>query len=216
MEHIKAICPYCKIKVSFSWIDMTNGGGQTTNYFNQYFENKQGAWILLECPSCNKCVLSEFKRKFYGTSSQLELKQIYPFPLPSSTDERAPLEIKKDIDEAKLCLSVNAFRACASMCRRAIQQACIKEGASKNKDLEKQIDELKEKGVITEQIRKWAHSCRYLGNDASHPENPEVTKEDAEDVLSLAEQLMNILYVMPAISEKVNKIHEKNKETKNG
>lgn len=207
MSGLSINCPWCKKYVSLVWLGLISsihGEYVTENLSKPLFYSTQNQhWSLGKCPSCNNCVLLKLEN---NTTS------CYPYPMPTPTDERIPEEIKKDLNEAKLCFSVNAFRACASMCRRAIQQACIKEGANKSKDLEKQIDELKDKGIITEQIRKWAHSCRYLGNDASHPENPDVTKEDAEDVLSLAEQLMNILYVMPAISEKVNKIHEKKKE----
>ncbi|MBI2573574.1 DUF4145 domain-containing protein [Candidatus Woesearchaeota archaeon] len=141
----------------------------------------------------------------------MEILSIAPSPLPSPTDERIPENIKQDIDEAKLCLSVRAFRACAAMCRRAIQQACMGQGADKEKKLDKQIDELQAKGIITTHISKWAHSCRFLGNDAVHPDHPEVTEQDAKDVLNLAEQLMNILYVMPAISEEMDVVHKRKK-----
>ncbi len=212
MEHIKQICPYCKVKVSFSWLCLNENGGRLNNFFSEYYENSKGVWTIAECPSCNKCVLLELKRvETFPNHFKLPLKQIYPYPLPSKTDDRIPKDIRKDIEEAKLCFSVRAFRGCAVMCRRAIQQACIKEGANKNNNLEKQIDELKDKGIITKHIRKWAHSCRFVGNDASHPGNPEVSEEDAKDVLNLAEQLMNILYVMPTISENVNKLHKKGK-----
>lgn len=39
--------------------------------------------------------------------------------------------------------------------------------------------------------------------------NENVTPEDAKDILNLTEQIANILYVMPAISEEKDKIHGK-------
>ena len=130
---------------------------------------------------------------------------IYPHPLPSPTDERIPAHIRKDIDEAKLCFSVNTFRACVVMARRAIQNACIDKGADKNKRLEKQIEELADKGVITNHLKEWANVVRWVGNDAAHPDKNEVIKEDAKDILQLAEQFMHVIYVAPAIAKEQRK-----------
>nr|AQS33895.1 hypothetical protein [uncultured archaeon] len=199
-------CPWCKKYVALMWLgfykDAYGNSSQTSFPYPISFMNKKAYWSIGECPSCNECVIIKIIDE--------KIVHIFPNPLPSLTDERIPLNIKNDIQEAKLCFSVGAFRACAAMCRRAIQQACIKEGAAKA-DLDKQIDDLKAKGIITEQISKWAHSCRFLGNDAVHPEHPEVTENDAKNVLNLAEQLMNILYIMPAISQEVDVNHERKK-----
>ena len=42
---------------------------------------------------------------------------------------------------------------------------------------------------------------RWVGNDAAHPDKQAVTKEDAEDILHLAEQFLNVIYVAPAIAK---------------
>jgi hypothetical protein len=42
---------------------------------------------------------------------------------------------------------------------------------------------------------------RWVGNDAAHPNDQNVTKEDAEDSLKLAEQFLHILFVTPAIAK---------------
>ncbi len=132
-------------------------------------------------------------------------RSIYPYPFPPPTDERIPDYIRKDIDEAKLCFSVGAFRACAVMARRAIENACIDKGASKSKKLHEKISELAEKGIITKDIKEWADVVRWVGNDAAHPGKEMVTKEDAEDILKLAEQFMHVIYVAPAIAKEQRK-----------
>ena len=55
--------------------------------------------------------------------------------------------------------------------------------------------------IITKDIKEWADVLRWVGNDAAHPESQEVTKEDAEDILKLAEQFMHVLYVATAIAK---------------
>ena len=43
---------------------------------------------------------------------------------------------------------------------------------------------------------------RWIGNDAAHPA-AEVTKDDAEDILKLAEQFLHVIYVAPAIAKEL-------------
>lgn len=208
-NHIDAVCPYCGMNVTFAWVGTSEHGGRLENYLYNYYGNNDIVWAIAQCPRCKDCVLMKGKKTNQGVFS---VDNIYPFPLPTKTNELIHEKVREDLDEAKRCLSVVAYRACAVMCRRAIQQACIEKGADVNKNLEKQIDELKDKGIITNQIQSWAHSSRWVGNDAAHPNHTEVTKEDAEDILNLAEQIMNILYVMDELSKRVNKTHEKKKE----
>ncbi|MCL4504209.1 MAG: DUF4145 domain-containing protein [Deltaproteobacteria bacterium] len=103
------------------------------------------------------------------------------------------------MDEAKICLSVEAYRASAVMARRAMQSACLDKGATKDK-LVGQVAELSAKGVITHDLKEWADVVRWVGNDAAHPDKLPVVKEDAEDILHLAEQFLHVIYVAPAIA----------------
>jgi len=191
---ISIYCPFCH---RFTSLTLASG------YTNQKFtvtalwkKNSNDIWWIGICNSCHNAVLVH---EYESLGSKK--RDIYPHPLPSPTDARIPEHIRKDIDEAKLCFSVNAYRACAVMARRAIQNACIDKGADKNKKLIKQIEELANKGVITNDIKEWADIVRWVGNNAAHPDKNEVTKEDAEDILELAEQFMHVIYVAPAIAK---------------
>ena len=125
---------------------------------------------------------------------------IYPHPLPSPTDKLVPGDLRKDLDEAKLCFSVQCFRAAAVMARRCIQQACISKQCKKT-NLVEQIAELTQAGHITKDIEEWATVVRWIGNDAAHPGGQSLSKEDAEDCLKLAEQFMHVLFVTPAVAK---------------
>ncbi|GAH27643.1 unnamed protein product [marine sediment metagenome] len=110
--------------------------------------------------------------------------------------------------------NVSAFksRASATMIRRALQNTCIDKGATKGSKLLDQINELAQKGVITSDIKEWATVTRWIGNDAAHPESPEVEIEEAESIIALTEQLLNVIYISPAIAEERKKI--RNQKTK--
>jgi hypothetical protein len=133
---------------------------------------------------------------------------VYPNPQPSPTDQRIPDFISRDLDEAKNCFSISAFRACAVMARRAMQNTCMDKGAAKDK-LNDQLIELQTKGIITADLKKWADVVRWVGNDAAHPDKNDITEDDAKDILALAEQILHIIYVAPAIADERMKIRKK-------
>lgn len=152
-----------------------------------------------ECNSCHKLVL-------VNDSSN----KIYPMPLPKAIDERIPATIRKDFEESTICFSIEAYRASAVMARRALQCVCLDKGSKEKDKLEKQIDWLFSQGIITKDLKDWAHEVRLVGNDAAHPRKPEndqpISKEDAEDVLKLLEQFCQVLYVASAIAEERKKL----------
>jgi len=80
-----------------------------------------------------------------------------------------------------------------------MQSTCIDKGAKKDK-LVDQIAELLATGVITNDLKGWADVVRWVGNDAAHPDKMVVSKEDADDILQLAEQFLHVIYVAPAIA----------------
>jgi len=189
---VSIYCPYCKRYTSLTPALIKDYVGLEKKPIGLaiWEKSSDNFWWIGVCNYCKNPVLVHNR----GDT-------IYPRPLPSPTDKRIPEHIRKDIDEAKLCFSVNAYRACAVMARRAVQNACIDKGADKSKKLIDQIKELADKGVITNDLKEWANVVRWVGNDAAHPDKKEVIKEDAEDVLQLAEQFMHVIYVAPAIAK---------------
>lgn len=138
-----------------------------------------------------------------------EREQVIPTPVPSPTDEHIEENARLALEEAKVCFAAGAINACATMARRAIQAAIIDKGATKNRLID-QIDELAAKGLITQDLAAWAHEVRYAGNDGAHPKD-RVTKEEAEDILELAEQFLTVLYVTPALAKERRKKREAKK-----
>lgn len=174
-------CPYCHRYTALS------NRGIYLNYW------------MGECNACHDVVLVN---NYNGT--------IYPHPLPKPVSEKIIEPIRKDFMEANLCFSVSAYRAAAVMARRALQSICLDKGAKEGDDLKKQIDWLFAQGVVTKDLKEWAHEVRLVGNDAAHPKKPEgnqpVSKEDAEDILQLLDQFCQVLYVAPAIAEERKKL----------
>ena len=154
-------------------------------------KTKDEWWWIGICNNCQDAVL-------VGHGGEV----VYPNPQPEPTSEEIPEKIRKDLQEAKLCFSIAACRACAVMARRAMQSTCIDKGADQNKKLHEQLKQLADSHAITSDLHDWATEVRWTGNDAAHPGGDEVTKEDAEEVLELAEQFCEVIYVTSALARK--------------
>jgi hypothetical protein len=161
------------------------------------WKGPQGPWWIGICNACHKPVL------VLGDGFR-----IYPTPLPSPSDPYIPDPIRDDLDEAKTCHTVSAWRACAVLARRAIQAAALHKAATGAK-LADQIADLAAKGVITSDLRECADVVRWVGNDAAHPDGDKVSQQDAEDVLHLAEQFLHVVYVTPAKARALRKARGK-------
>ena len=65
-----------------------------------------------------------------------------------------------------------------------------------------------EQQVITKDLKEWAHEVRLTGNDAAHPpkdisKDDTVTRKDAEDILTLLEKFIEVLYITPALAREM-------------
>lgn len=191
MAAVTIYCPHCHKHTALRMASarFEDSYGESRNTAAAWHVNRDFMWWIGICNGCNHpCLVLN------------DGEVIYPHPKPSPTDKFIPKEIATDLDEAKLCFSMRCYRACATMARRCIQVACITKGASKG-NLVEQIEQLTQSGVITKDIEEWATVVRWVGNDAAHPNKDEVTKDDAEDCLKLAEQIMHVLFVTPAVAK---------------
>ena len=185
---VAIFCPFCKRHTSLTPAPVTDRHDDVIATA-QWKKRYEVTWWIGVCNYCQEPVL--ILNDGYV---------VYPQPLPSPTDERIPDPMRRDLNEAKVCMSVDAHRACAVMARRTMQSACVDKGASKDK-LADQLQELVSNIVITKDLKEWADVVRWVGNDAAHPDNESVSKQDAEDILNLAEQFLHVIYVAPAIAK---------------
>ncbi len=84
------------------------------------------------------------------------------------------------------------------MFRRALE-LCLKSFSPEIEawKLQKRIDKLAENGLITADLRTWAHKIRLEGNEAVH-EDEEPTREAATELQLFTEMVMTYLYTLPA------------------
>jgi hypothetical protein len=193
---VSIYCPYCRRYTNLTPAKATTQrhlgvpyGFEDVKYPCAWKRMDNDVWWIGICNACIKPVLVHNNGDI-----------IYPNSLPSPSDKRIPEIIRRDLDEAKICYVAGAYRACAVMARRAIESACIDKGASKDKRLIDKLQELADEGIITNELKQWADVVRWIGNDAAHPGSDQVSKDEAEDILTLAEQFLHVIYVTPSIA----------------
>ena len=97
----------------------------------------------VQCESCKEFGVVVGARPYgSGDASPWNLTAYYPLGTPNDkVDSAIPEAIASDFSEALRCRHVNAYRATAVMCRRALQASAVEQGA-KESALIKQIVEI--------------------------------------------------------------------------
>lgn len=124
------------------------------------------------------------------------------FPAPPSIDapENIPAGVEKAFKQAAGSRRAGHYDAAAAMYRKAMELAL--KGLSPEIEawkIEKRIDKMAAEGLITNDLKDWAHELRLDGNDAVHED--EMTREVIDQMHSLCTFLLTYLFTLP---EQVN------------
>lgn len=163
---------------------------------------------VTQCQGCRKYVLAVVtrvaaKHPGHQPTDQFVYESHYPVGAPDdSISEGIPEEIGKDFKEALRCRYVNAYKATVAMCGRALEGSCDEQKAVGN-NLEDQIDDLAQKGIITASLQKWAHRIRLTRNRGVH--TPDTKKQEqeipdekrADSIIEFTRQYFQHVYTMP-------------------
>jgi hypothetical protein len=185
------ICPHCSIRSYFAprvtHQDSSIGTGITIV-------------SVAQCESCKAFILVVASKVNHNTSAVLSAT--YPLGKPKDdVDANVPKEIATDFAEALRSHWGKNYRATVVMCRRALQSSAI-DLKAKDGPLVAQIEDLFEKGKITEPLKDFAHAIRLTGNDGAHPDKDglrDVTEKDADDIIAFTQEFLDHVYVMPAM-----------------
>ena len=193
---LRGECPHCSEKSVFTQVTDVHVRSHPEHY--GYYQ-----WVAaLQCQGCLEYILGIARYTPGGGPSMhaLHYEEHYPLGKPDETlGDGIPDKIASAVKEGVRCRWVKSYRACAVMCRRAIQASAIELGASPNKKLNDQIDELAARNIITSSLQKFAHEIRDVGNIGAHPDKlDDVSERDADDIMAFTIQYLEHVYVMPA------------------
>jgi len=115
--------------------------------------------------------------------------------------EGLPENVSKGYEEARECMSVDAFTSCELICRNILMYISVEKGAKEREPFFKYIDYLEEKGYITPPMKEWVGLIKEHGGKSAHLlEMP--NRERAESTIMFTAELLRLVYEMGHIASK--------------
>ncbi|MDQ0843362.1 DUF4145 domain-containing protein [Streptomyces sp. V1I6] len=151
---------------------------------------------------CLHCKQPQLWQEPVGSGGSEERQRLWP--QVAALAEGIPASIAREMMEARACFDAKLYTAAAVMVRRTLEGMCIEQGTQK-KALFQALQELRDNGKIEGRLFEWAQALRVLGNQGAHFSKEAVSRKDAADALSLAEALLNYIYVFTAKYEEFQK-----------
>lgn len=141
------------------------------------------------CPTCNKPTF--FKNNSVGSPIEQ-----FPGIMYGNNIEFLPEEILELYNEARNCITVNAFTASVLSCRKLLMNVAVSKGAQEDKSFAYYVRYLNENHFIPPGSNEWVDHIRNKGNEATH-EIPNMGREDAVELIDFTEMLLRVVYEMP-------------------
>ncbi len=172
----------------------------------RYDGSTSDSWYPYSCAHCNREIsgaIVGFKDgvrwlqcPICGDGSVLTLNgNVYPGLPFGPKIEGLPEDVSTAYNEARDCVSVNAFDACELMCRKILMHVAVEKGAKEGESFANYLSYLESKGFITDAMKGWVDLIRQHGNKAAHLlESPD--KKRAESTIMFTSELLRIIYEM--------------------
>ncbi|HAV1880414.1 TPA: DUF4145 domain-containing protein [Enterobacter hormaechei subsp. steigerwaltii] len=129
-----------------------------------------------------------------------DLMAVYPEPSVHAAPESTPKRAADSFIESKDNLQRGKYDTSVMLCRKTIDIATrtLLGEDSKDEKLVQRISMLHAKGLITEQMKNWAHIVRFDSNGAVHSDE-EFSKEEAEELIGFTEVFLIYAFQLPAM-----------------
>jgi HEPN domain-containing protein len=121
-------------------------------------------------------------------------ERLWPAPSTVELSVSIPEGARRDIKDAQKCISHGIYSAAVVLCGRALER--LTRSKAPGKMLAEGLAELKTQGVIDERLSQWANALRKERNLGAHASDEEVTKENAQDVLSFTVAIFEYVFTL--------------------
>lgn len=131
-------------------------------------------------------------------NTEYQLIDIIPKPTTLNAPDHTPPRAAMAFIEAKDNLGRCRFDTSVMLCRKVLDIATreLLGNDSKDEKLVKRISMLHGKGLITDQMKEWAHIVRIDSNGAVHSDE-EFSKEDAQEMIGFTEVFLLYAFTLP-------------------
>lgn len=205
------LCPRCQKQSSFDVSSaqpitfeperflVERGGTATPAHLDQvsvlYCRNcKQGVVVVEE-----ERIAERSWREKAGGGGVITWRGIHWWPsADAQVSSDVPAEIADVFREAARALHADCPRASAVMARRILEAITVDKGEATGV-LADRLKNLAAKGVLVQTLADWAKEVRLVGNVGAHFDPiKNVSKDDAEQLLTFVRELLKYLYELPA------------------
>lgn len=144
----------------------------------------------------------------YGINGEIihpESEEIYPNRIMGRTTLAEmyflPEKVRSIYEETHVALCTKLRILAGVGIRALIESVCLEEKAE-GKNLEKRIEDLVKKGVLTKTNAEILHKTRFLGNRAAH-EVKAASDAELDVAFDILENLLETIYIIPKKAEKL-------------
>lgn len=204
------LCPRCGKQASFDVI----GSLPLTLDYETAIARRDGGYdhdanervSVLVCRHCKQGVAVVEERYTAEEPSRLKrggglisFRGFHWWPLPDTElSSDIPVEIASAFAEAVTALAANCPRAAGVMARRTLEAIAADKGETQGV-LADRLKSLATKGVLQPTLADWAKEVRLVGNVGAHFDPiKQISKDDAQQLISFIRELMRYLYELPA------------------
>ena len=167
-------CGYCGREVA------SNEGYLKANKFGY------GNETIYICPKCEQ-------PSFFSFNIGQEPGPIYGDEIADITDKN----ICAMYEEARKCMTINAYTSAVMCCRKILMQIAILNGAKPGLRFVEYVEFILENHISPKGSEDWVKEIRNVGNEANH-EIHLMKKEDAEDLIDFVSSLLRNVFEYPA------------------
>lgn len=196
----KLVCPHCGSFTTFSPAQVTGDGillDASSDTYTKWgkvrisaitphgYRDTDEAYAILVCQGCTNYFIA--KKEKYADDWQA----VYPIQHKPVAKE-IPEPIRSEFEEANLCFTIGAYKACLAICMVALESLWQQQDASG-------LNDLKTKEVISSRLFSRATEIRLWAGLVKHEFIHEiVTREETEELLTYLDEILHDVYVQPA------------------
>ncbi|MBC2726108.1 DUF4145 domain-containing protein [Desulfosporosinus sp.] len=104
-----------------------------------------------------------------------------------------PDMVKQSYDDAVSCVNAKIWTAAVVMVGRALEAVC-KDAFPDSKNIYHGLKQMKDNGLISEELLEWSNELRVLRNMGAHATTGKITAEDANEALDFLQAILEIFY----------------------
>lgn len=150
------------------------------------FGHRNGQMRVYPCPNCEK-----------PTYFDMANKSQTPGIAPGNDVGHLPSDLNAIYNEARRCVSINAFTAAVLACRKLLMHIAVEQKAEAGKSFIHYVEYLAGNGYVPPNGKGWVDHIRRKGNEATH-EIVLMTRDDATELVAFSEMLLKFIYEFPA------------------